>query len=77
MPNRLDGKPKRKYRRPGRGVLLTEEELARELGEEPRSIRNWRRSHVLPSVTIGYRTVRFILDDCLKALAKRTIGGRT
>jgi len=75
MPNRKDGKPKRKYRRPGRGLLLTEEELARELGEERRTVRNWRHTGVLPSVSCGYRSVRFFLNDCLKALAKRSVGG--
>jgi hypothetical protein len=77
MPNRLDGKPRRKNRRPGRGALLTHEELARKLGEPERAIRTWQQARVLPSVRIGYRTVRFILDDCLKALAKRSVGGRT
>jgi len=48
----LDTRPRRKmkprsrwkkYRRPGKGELLTQAELARALGETPRTIMNWPR----------------------------------
>jgi hypothetical protein len=66
-------KSRRKYRRHGGGLLSTEAELALALGEERRTIRSWWHSRIIPGVVLGHRTVRFKLDDVLKALSKRTV----
>jgi hypothetical protein len=62
-----------RYRRRGNGVLLTADELAKQLGEEPRTIITWRQRGIIPWIDAGYRTKRYKLDDVLLALAKRTI----
>ena len=64
---------RRKYHRPGNGVLQTEEEIALALGEESRTIRTWRHAGIIPFVSLGYRTIRYRLPDVIKALEKRTI----
>ena len=72
-------KPRSKWNihtRPGKGALLTEVELARALGEMPRTIRNWRYRGLLPFVKCGHRSIRFRLDMVLEALEKRTIKRR-
>jgi excisionase family DNA binding protein len=66
---------RRKYHRPGNGVLKTEAEIATALGEEVRTIRHWRHSGIIPWVFLGHRTVRLKLEDVLDALRKRTIKG--
>ena len=55
------------------GVLLNGNELAKELGEEPRTITTWRQRGIIPFIDAGYRTKRYQLDDVLRALAKRTV----
>ena len=72
MPERNDGKPRRFKRRPGNGQLKTEAELARSLGERERTIRSWRHNHVIPCVVCGNKTIRYVLDDVLRALQART-----
>lgn len=52
--------------------MLNEAELAHELGEEPRTIRSWRLSGVIPAVILGARTIRFRLPNVIAALEKRT-----
>jgi len=66
---------RRKYHRPGNGVLKTEAEIATALGEEVRTIRHWRHSGIIPWVSLGHRTIRLRLEDVLDALRKRTIKG--
>jgi hypothetical protein len=66
----------KKYRRPGRGELLTEAELARALGEEVRTVRNWRYKGIIPYLSLGHRQVRYRLDAVLTALEKRQIKKR-
>ena len=65
-----------KSHRRGNGVLLTAEELANQLGEEPRTILTWRQRGVIPFIDAGYRSKRFKLADVLAALEKRTIKAR-
>ena len=61
------------YKRPGHGELMTVDELARALGESVRTIRNWRAKGVIPTLVLGHRSVRFVLDDVLEALRKRRV----
>jgi excisionase family DNA binding protein len=65
--------PRKQNQRRGNGVLLTTEELAKELGENPRTIRTWKHKHAIPYVHLGYRTHRFKLNDVLAHLERRTI----
>jgi hypothetical protein len=72
--NKPDSKSeRRKYHRPGNGVLQTEAEIAAALGEEPRTIRTWRHAGIIPGVVLGRRTVRYKFEDVLRALQKRTV----
>jgi Helix-turn-helix domain len=64
---------RRKYHRPGNGLLQTEAEIAAALGEEIRTIRHWRHSGVIHPIVMGYRTIRYRLEDVLKALERRTV----
>jgi hypothetical protein len=64
------------YRRPGKGELLTEAELARALGEEERTVRNWRYKGMIPFLKLGHRSIRFRLDMVLEALDKRSLKKR-
>ncbi len=64
---------RRKVTRRGGGLLLNKRELADALGEEERSITSWVKSGILPVISCGYRTQRFVLKDVLSALAKRKI----
>jgi hypothetical protein len=75
-------KPKRKmkarskwkrYRRPGKGELKSEAELARALGEEQRTVRNWRYRGLIPYLSLGHRSIRYRLPQVLEALEKRQI----
>ena len=66
----------KKYRRPGKGELLTEAELARALGETPRTVMNWRHRGIIPSIVLGHRSVRFRFDAVLAALDRRQIKKR-
>jgi hypothetical protein len=66
----------KKYQRPGKGELLTEAELARPLGETPRTIRNWRHKGIIPYLVLGHRSIRYRLDAVLAALDKREVKGR-
>jgi len=73
-------KPKAKwkrYRRPGKGALLTEVELAGALGEEVRTVRYWRYKGLIPYLSLGHRSIRFRLDAVLAALDKRQVKRRT
>jgi hypothetical protein len=81
----LATKPRRKmklrklwktHRRPGKGELKTEAELARALGERERTIRNWRCKGIIPYLTLGHRSIRYRLDAVLAALEKRQIKKR-
>jgi hypothetical protein len=76
--NKLDSKivtecVRRKYHRPGNGVLQTEAEIAAALGEEVRTIRHWRHTGVIPALVLGHRTIRLKLPDVIKALEARTV----
>jgi hypothetical protein len=62
---------RKKCRRPGKGELLTQVELAAVLGENPRTIRKWRLKGLIPTLVLGHRTLRFRLDEVLTALSKR------
>jgi helix-turn-helix protein len=66
----------RKSHRRGNGVLLTTEELATKLGEEPRTVLTLRKKGIIPHVDLGYRLKRFRLDDVLNALSRRTVKAR-
>jgi hypothetical protein len=67
---------RRKVHRRGNGLLLTAEEVATCLGEEPRTIHTLRKKGILPFYELGYRCKRFKLSDCLEALEKRKIKSR-
>jgi len=66
----------KKYHRPGKGELLSIEELAGALGENVRTIRNWRARGLIPTLVLGHRSLRFRLDAVLAALEKRQIKKR-
>jgi hypothetical protein len=68
-----NGTGAQKLKRPGGGALLDALELARELGEHPRTIRTWRVAGVIPSLIIGRRTHRYQLSSVLSALEKRSV----
>jgi predicted site-specific integrase-resolvase len=57
----------------GNRFLNTESEIAAALGEKERTIRSWRHTGVIPAIVLGHRTVRYKLDDVIKALEKRTV----
>jgi hypothetical protein len=63
----------KKYRRRGGGELKTEAELARKLGEEERTVRNWRYRGLIPYLSLGHRSIRYRLDAVLAALEKRSV----
>ena len=76
----VDTKPRRKmkprskwkkYRRPGKGELLALDELARALGETPRTIRGWTSKGLVPRIVLGRKTIRYRLESVLAALDKR------
>jgi len=58
--------------------LLTDTQLARKLGYgfTQRTVNRLRRERRIPFVRIGYRTLRYSLDDVIAALHKRTIKAR-
>jgi hypothetical protein len=58
--------------------LLTDEQLARKLGYgfTARSVNRMRRARQIPVVRIGYRTLRYDLEQVVTALHKRTIKAR-
>jgi hypothetical protein len=64
---------RREYHRPGNGLLQTEAEIAAALGETERTIRTWRHGGIIPSTVLGHRTVRYRLNDVIKALERRTV----
>ena len=66
----------KKYHRPGKGELLTEAEFARALGEEERTVRNWRYKGLVPYLSLGHRQIRYRLDAALVALEKKTVKRR-
>jgi hypothetical protein len=66
----------RKYKRRGGGELKSEAELARALGEEERTVRNWRYRGLIPYLKLGHRQVRYRLDAVLAALDKKTVRKR-
>jgi hypothetical protein len=55
------------------GELLTDQQLARKLGATCRQIRSWRVRRIIPSIRLGYRTIRFRLESVIAALEKRSI----
>jgi hypothetical protein len=63
----------KKYKRRGGGELKTEAELSRKLGEEERTVRNWRYKGMIPYLRLGHRSIRYRLDAVLAALEKRQI----
>jgi len=54
------------------GELLTDQQLARRLGATCRQIRAWRLRRLIPSIRLGYRTIRFRLEPVIEALEKRS-----
>ena len=52
--------------------LLTDEQLARAIGATPRQIRAWRLRRLIPSIRLGYRTIRFRLSSVIDALERRS-----
>jgi hypothetical protein len=58
--------------------LLTDEQIARKLGHgfTANSINRMRRARQIPVVRIGYRTLRYSLEDVIAALHRRTIKAR-
>ena len=67
------GTTKRRAIRPGGGHLLSSNELARVLGESPKTIQSWRNANIIPVIDTGFRTKRYSLPAVLAALEKRTI----
>jgi hypothetical protein len=72
----VKAKTSRKVHRPGHGYLMTEVEIARQLGETPITVRNWRYAEIIPFVDCGFRSKRYRLADVLEALDRRTIRPR-
>jgi hypothetical protein len=66
----------KKYKRPGKGELLTLTELAAALGETERTVRRWKGMGIVPVLVLGHRSLRFRLDAVLAALGKREVKGR-
>jgi predicted site-specific integrase-resolvase len=64
-------KKKTRIHSTGNGILMTESELARELGVSPRTIRSWRYKGFIPCIKLGYRTLKFRLPTVLDALQRR------
>jgi len=64
----------RSIKRPGGGLLLNEAEIAQKLGESRKTVRRWRRLGLIPSIHLGFRTVRYDLDRVREALGKREVG---
>jgi hypothetical protein len=64
------------YVRGGGGQLLSEIELAAELGEEPRTIAYWRQVNVIPFLRLGNRTIRYQLPEVQRALKRREVRAR-
>lgn len=73
-----EGKAKtsRKVNRPGAGLLKNEAQIAKQLGESPVTVRNWRYTGVIPWISTGPHSVRYRLVDVMEALSKRTIKPR-
>ena len=64
---------RRKYHRPGNGLLKTEDEIASALGESVRTVRSLWHARIIPGIVLGHRTVRYNLDAVLHAISKRTV----
>jgi hypothetical protein len=73
--NKQQATPKtsRKVHRPGHGWLMNESEIARQLGESPITIRNWRYDNIIPHIAIRPKCIRYRLDHVMDALGRRTI----
>jgi hypothetical protein len=52
---------------------LTDQELAKALGEKIHTINTWRRRGIIPHLDLGYRTKRFDLASVKAALLKRQL----
>jgi hypothetical protein len=69
--NRKARSKRKRHPRPGGGVVLTEQELAKALGERVRTIRTLDKNGIIPHLHLGHRTKRYLLDSVLAALQKR------
>jgi len=56
-----------------RPALLTAEQLGQELGVGARTIKEWKRNKMIPYIAPTDATVRYDLDDVIRAL-KRNYG---
>jgi len=65
----------RPYHRPGKGLLKTEAEMARRLGEQQRTLRHWRLKGIVPAIVLGFRTIRYDEEAVMAALSKRQTKG--
>jgi hypothetical protein len=52
---------------------MNESEIARQLGESPITIRNWRYDNIIPHIAIRPKCIRYRLDHVMDALGRRTI----
>jgi hypothetical protein len=50
--------------------LITRRDLARRFSVSERTVFNWQRNKLIPSIAIGARTVRFDLADVRAALVR-------
>jgi hypothetical protein len=72
MKPRSEWKP---YERPGGGRLLTEAEMAVELGETTRTVRHCRLRGIVPAILLGFRTIRYDPERVMAAFSKRELKG--
>ena len=54
--------------------LINAQQIAKELGVKASTVLRWHREKKIPSVRISRATIRFRLDDVIKALEKRGKG---
>jgi DNA-binding transcriptional MerR regulator len=52
-------------------ALLNTNQIAFEIGVTTRTVRNYVKGGLLPSIRIGKRTVRYRIDDVIAFLKKR------
>jgi hypothetical protein len=59
---------------PAEPQLLTKTQLARTMGVTPRTIDNWVRRRIIPSIPISARCRRFLLGSVMAALRRYETG---
>ena len=53
------------------GAIVKTEELARQLGVTPETVRRWARRGLIPSMRVSPKVIRFDVDEVARVLRDR------